>query len=64
MNTVANPEGERNQRGTKTVKRKERKVNLSEAKIKHLTFWVADQFSFFEINGILEAYFCNSCTDL
>lgn len=32
--------------------------------MKHLTFWEADQLLFFDINGISEAYFGNSCRDL
>lgn len=59
---VANVEGKTNTEVQNYIKRI--RLTCQKKKLKHLTFCVADQFSFFDINGILEAYFCNSCTDL
>lgn len=64
VNTVADPEGEKYQRGTETVKIYKKKRLTCREKIKHLTFSEADEFGFFEINGILVAYFYNSCSNL
>lgn len=59
---VANVEGNTNTEVQNYIKII--RLTCQRKKLKHLTFCVADQFSFFGINGILEAYFCNSCTDL